>query len=89
MDYYERSGARHVLGKIVLPTLIITAQDDPFIPYHIFKEPAIRNNPAIQFMAPRYGGHCGFLQRPQRHEDLFWAENRLLEFVKSPHAFPA
>ena len=84
-DYYERSGARHVLGNIGLPTLIITAQDDPFIPYHIFKESAIRTNPAIQLIAPRYGGHCGFLQRPQRHEDLFWAENRLLEFVQHHH----
>ena len=81
-DYYERSGSRHVLGNIRLPTLIITAQDDPFIPYHIFEEALIRTNPAIHFVAPRYGGHCGFLQRPQPHEDLFWAENRIVEFVQ-------
>ena len=80
-DYYERSGSRHVLGNIRLPTLIITAQDDPFIPYHIFEVSSIPSNPAIHFMAPRYGGHCGFLQKPNHKEDLFWAENRLLEFV--------
>ena len=80
-DYYERSGSRHVLGNIRLPTLILTARDDPFIPYHIFEESAIQNNPAIHFVAPRYGGHCGFLQSPQPDEDLFWAENRILEFI--------
>ena len=87
LDYYERSGSRHVLGSIQRPTLIITAQDDPFIPFSIFEESTIKTNPAIRFMAPRYGGHCGFLQRPQTHEDLFWAENRLLEFVQNHHAF--
>lgn len=81
-DYYERSGSRHVLENIDLPTLVITAQDDPFIPYHIFEESAIRKNPAIHFIAPRYGGHCGFLQKPQLHEDHFWAENRILDFVQ-------
>ncbi|UCE64056.1 MAG: alpha/beta hydrolase, partial [Nitrospirota bacterium] len=86
VDYYERSGARHVLENIHLPTLIITAQDDPFIPYHIFEESAIRTNPAIHFVAPRYGGHCGFLQRPHPDEDLFWAENRIIDFVQHPES---
>ena len=35
-DYYEQAGSRHVLGSIAVPTLILTAQDDPFIPYWIF-----------------------------------------------------
>ena len=29
-DYYERAGARHVLGSIAVPTTIVTAQADPF-----------------------------------------------------------
>ena len=69
--------------RSVSQLLIITAQDDPFIPFHIFGEPAIQSNPAIQLLAPRYGGHCGFLQKPQPHEDLYWAENRIIDFVKS------
>jgi predicted alpha/beta-fold hydrolase len=89
LDYYERSGSRHVLGNIDLPTLVITAQDDPFIPYHIFEESAIRKNPAIHFIAPLFGGHCGFLQKPQLNEDLFWAENRILDFVQDHEAFLA
>ena len=82
-DYYERSGSRHVLGNISVPTLIITAQDDPFIPYHIFEVSSIQTNPSIRFVAPRYGGHCGFIQKPRPHEDLFWAENRIIGFVQN------
>jgi predicted alpha/beta-fold hydrolase len=80
-DYYERTGARHVLGHITVPTLIITAQDDPFIPFAGFDLPAIRDNRHIRFVATRHGGHCGFLQHPRPDEDLYWAENRVVEFV--------
>ena len=80
-EYYERTGARHVLGNIAVPTLIITAQDDPFVPYQTFRLPALVQNPWIRFVAPRYGGHCGFFQCPGRQEDCFWAENRLIDFL--------
>jgi uncharacterized protein len=85
-DYYERVGARHVLADLAVPTLIITAQDDPFIPYRIFLAPALAANPHIQLLAPSHGGHCGFLQRPNSQEDVFWAENRLIEFMKASEA---
>ena len=80
-DYYEKSGARHVLGNIRVPCLIITAQDDPVVPYDTFKIDAMDVNPLIKFLAPQYGGHCGFLQEPQPKEDVYWAENRMIEFV--------
>lgn len=80
-DYYERTGARHVLGSLRVPTLIITAQDDPFIPYRIFQVPALRENPWIRLVAPPHGGHCGFIQRTRVQEDRYWAENRLLDFI--------
>ncbi|RMH34906.1 MAG: alpha/beta fold hydrolase [Nitrospirae bacterium] len=81
-DYYERSGARHVLAQIAVPTLIITAQDDPFIPFETFDLAPLRFNSAIQLVAPSHGGHCGFLQRPREGEDLYWAENRIVDFLR-------
>ena len=80
-DYYDRAGARHVLQHIAVPTLIITAQDDPFIPASIFETPAIRHNPNITLTLLRHGGHCGFFQRRRPQEDRFWAENRILEWL--------
>jgi predicted alpha/beta-fold hydrolase len=80
-DYYDRAGSRHVLGSIAVPTLIITAQDDPFIPYSMFTLQAIEQNPSITLVAPRYGGHCGFFQWSRNGEDSYWAENRIVDFV--------
>ena len=80
-DYYEQCGARQVLHLIRKPTLIITSQDDPFIPYHTFNIASLLENPCIQLMAPETGGHCGFYQQAQAHEDNFWVENRIIEFA--------
>jgi uncharacterized protein len=80
-DYYERTGARHVLAEIEVPTLIVTAKDDPFIPYRMFETPALQHNSNITLMAVESGGHCGFFQRRQPGEDRYWAENRLIEFI--------
>ena len=82
-DYYDRVGARHVLQQIAVPTLILTAHDDPFIPYRIFDTPVVHRNTCIRFIAPLHGGHCGFVQRAHSEEDVFWAENRLIEFMKA------
>jgi hypothetical protein len=80
-DYYDRAGARHVLDAIAVPTLIITAQDDPFIPYPMFTVPKIQRHPHIRVVAPRYGGHCGFFHRGRNGEDPYWAENRIVDFL--------
>jgi len=79
--YYDVSGARHVLADIRIPTVIITAHDDPFIPASMFRTPSIRNNPFIELIVTRYGGHCGFFQRRQATEDNYWVENRLIEMM--------
>ena len=81
-DYYDRAGSRHVLERIAVPTLIITAQDDPFIPYSMFTVPLIQQHPNIQLVAPRHGGHCGFYQGRRRNEDPYWAENRIVDFLR-------
>ena len=83
-DYYDRTGARHVLAEIEVPALIVTAKDDPFIPYRIFENPALQHNSNITLMAVESGGHCGFFQCRQPGEDRYWAENRLIEFIFKP-----
>jgi predicted alpha/beta-fold hydrolase len=80
-DYYDRAGARHVLHQIAVPTLIITAQDDPFIPYSLFTSPELIENQRVTLLAPRHGGHCGFFSLKQNGEDSYWAENRTVEFM--------
>ena len=75
-DYYARSSAAQLLGHIRIPTLILAAQDDPFVPFVSFENPAIRANPNITFEAPRHGGHCAFISR-ESGLGRFWSEGRL------------
>jgi uncharacterized protein len=78
-DYYERSSAMHFVEAIRIPTLIVTAEDDPFVPIAIFDQRAIRENPNITFVATRHGGHCAFVSN-QPGPERFWAEARIAEF---------
>jgi predicted alpha/beta-fold hydrolase len=78
-DYYARSSAMHVLAAIAVPALILTAQDDPFVPFSTFEREAIRKNSNIQMAAPLYGGHCGFISQ-EGGEERFWSEARVVEF---------
>jgi predicted alpha/beta-fold hydrolase len=78
-DYYKRSSASKLLSAIRCPTLILTAQDDPFVPFGPFQNSAIQENPHITLIAPPHGGHCAFISE-ERGADRFWAEARIVEF---------
>ena len=81
-DYYYHVGAKRVAAQIRVPTLLITAQDDPFVPYAAFLAAKINENPAIQFVAPEHGGHCGFISKHPGRE-RFWAEQRIVDFCEA------
>jgi uncharacterized protein len=78
-DYYAQASAINVVRAIARPTLILTAQDDPFVPYATFARREIRENPCIQLEAPRHGGHCSFIGR-EGGDERFWCEGRIVEF---------
>ena len=80
-EYYEAAGARKVVARVQLPMLMITAQDDPFVPYESLLAALVEGNPAIRFVAPKHGGHCGFISRHAGVE-RFWAEQRVVEFCE-------
>jgi hypothetical protein len=80
-DYYERSSAMRVVAAIRKPTLILTAQDDPFVPFSSFSMAAIRENPNVRLVAPQHGGHCAFISQEDGPE-RFWAEARLVAFCQ-------
>jgi predicted alpha/beta-fold hydrolase len=80
-DYYARSSASRVISEIRVPTLIMTAKDDPFVPFEPFQNPAIQGNPQITLIATEHGGHCAFISQENGGE-RFWAEARIMEFCK-------
>ena len=80
-EYYEAAGAKKVIGNVRVPLLLITAQDDPFVPFVSFLAARVEENPQVRFVAPEHGGHCAFVSR-FAGEERFWAEERIVEFVE-------
>src|SRR6185436_5873417 len=62
-DYYYRASAMRVIDRIRVPTLILAAEDDPFVPPHPFRTPAVASNPYITTVVTPHGGHCAFVER--------------------------
>src|SRR5882672_1736481 len=83
-DYYYHASSIRVIDKIRIPTLIVHAEDDPFIPFAPMLDPAVTTNPYILLIATKQGGHVAFLSANHRtsvsNPDRFWAENRVIEF---------
>jgi len=79
-DYYRKASSRPYIGRIRIPTLIIHAKDDPFIPFEPLTDPSIEANPFVLVLATEKGGHVAFVSANLDDEDRFWAENRLVDF---------
>ncbi|MEQ9812566.1 MAG: alpha/beta fold hydrolase [Azospirillaceae bacterium] len=60
LDYYRRSSASGHLAGIAVPTLVIHARNDPWIPFAMFQAVDWRRHPAIATAFPTSGGHVGF-----------------------------
>ena len=87
-DYYFRASAMRVVDRIRVPALVITAEDDPFVPVEIFRDPRLLANPHIKLIVTRHGGHCGFVANMNGVDDGYWAERRIVEFAESVTANP-
>jgi hypothetical protein len=82
-DYYQQSSSIHMIERIRIPTLIIHAHDDPFIPFAPLACAELKENPDILLLDTPKGGHVAFVSSNRNgDEDRFWAENRAVEFCK-------
>lgn len=81
-DYYTRSSSIHFLGRIGVPTLLLSAEDDPFLPASVLDRvreiaPA---NPRLHVEFTPHGGHVGFISGSVPFRPVHWAEDRVLRF---------
>ena len=81
VDHYwsAASSAPH-LKAIRVPTLLLNARNDPFLPEQDLLAATRDPSPSLLLEFPRSGGHVGFLGGPfpGRHD---WLPQRLLEFL--------
>jgi predicted alpha/beta-fold hydrolase len=78
--YYGTQSAQNFLHAIRVPTLLIQAKDDSFIPFDIFSHKAIAANPNITLLATDYGGHLGFISK---RAPRFWVDHAALQFIQA------
>ena len=84
--YYARASALRVADRIRIPTLILAAADDPFVPPSQFAEPAVGENPHVQVYVTAHGGHCGYIAEPRGGDDGYWAERTAVDFLTAVDA---
>lgn len=77
-DYWTRASTISELGKIAVPTLIVHARNDPFLPGQ-FLPGARQQNNNIEFEFTDQGGHVGFVTGAFPG-NLSWLPQRVLGF---------
>lgn len=77
-DYWTRASAKPHLAGIRVPTLLVNARDDPFLPGIAL--PTEREvSDAVKLEFPEHGGHVGFVTAPFPGH-IEWLPQRLLHF---------
>ena len=80
-DYWARASSGPWLGKIRVPTLVMNARNDPFMPESALEEVSgmLRDIPScVTLEFPSDGGHAGFPGRGH------WLARRALDFLSAP-----
>lgn len=79
-NYYATQSSMRYLDDIRIPTLAITAKDDPLVPFEIYTHPAFSSNPYITLAVTEHGGHLGFISRQRPR---FWLDTFALNWIGS------
>jgi predicted alpha/beta-fold hydrolase len=77
-DYWDRASAKHVLNDIVVPTLLLNARNDPFLPERYLPRSA---SPHVIFDFPAEGGHVGFATAGASLAEG-WLTKRVFKFLQ-------
>jgi len=76
-DYWHRVSSKPLLKSIAVPTLVINARNDPFLPMQALPT-AADVSPAVVLEQPATGGHVGFPSGPFPGH-LGWLPRRLMQ----------
>jgi predicted alpha/beta-fold hydrolase len=77
-DYWTRASSKPWLARIAVPTLVVNARNDPFLPERALPEPSeVSKHVTLEF--PAQGGHVGFCTGPFPGR-ITWLPHRLLAF---------
>jgi predicted alpha/beta-fold hydrolase len=87
--YYTSSSSLGWINQISIPTLLLSAADDPFLPQTVLDEvrSVARRNPRLHLEFTPRGGHVGFVGGRNPFKPRYYAEQRACDFLAN-HAAP-
>lgn len=80
-DYWLKVSSKPLLGAVAVPTLVINARNDPFLPQAALPAPA-EVAPAVALEQPEAGGHVAFPEGPFPGR-LGWLARRLMRHFEA------
>jgi predicted alpha/beta-fold hydrolase len=78
--YYADSSSVEYLDGVRVPTLLLHAEDDPFLPRDCIPKKQAEVSPSLHLVLHPRGGHVGFLEGTPRKAS-FWAEEESARFL--------
>jgi predicted alpha/beta-fold hydrolase len=81
-DYWTRTSSKSLLRHIAVPTLVLNAKNDPFLPAHVLPQ-AHEVSPSVSLLQPGSGGHVRFPAGPFPGH-INWLPQRILAFLNQP-----
>ena len=79
-EYYTMCSTAPLLDQICVPTLLLTAHDDPLVPVDMFEKAKL--SPAIELVISKGGGHLGFISRSRAYSDRRWMDLQVVNWIK-------
>lgn len=81
LDYWSKCSSKQFIPEIKIPTLLVTAKDDPFLSDSCFPIKEAKDNNYFTLEMTKFGGHVGFNDKFLTKEGL-WLENRIANFLQ-------
>lgn len=78
-DYYQKCSCLQFLPDIKIPTLLLNAANDTFLPPQSYPVKIAENSKFLQLEIPAHGGHVGFINS----RGFSFHEERALDFVRN------
>ncbi len=78
LDYYKKCSSIFYIPSIKIPTLLVSALNDPFLAKACYPFGEAENNANFFLETPEKGGHCGFYESNKNGN--YWSDNRALDF---------
>ena len=79
-DYYEKCSSKNFIEKIMIPTQILNAMNDPFLTKKILNKSILTHLDNVIYQITSQGGHCGY---PNLSTKTYWSETFVVNYFKS------